>query len=172
MGTLPNEPLAREQEFRRQIEQAAQAKRAARLRRARPWIRIVEPVGNFLLNRIWLPVFLLVLLVFSAFFFVLFGFAIKWTDAYACSIAEARRSPAVIAQLGEPISAGFFAWSFGYSQELSVTNTSFSTVLTGSQGEGTLRVRWYDSPVGSSLQMILDKDGSTHTVYSGPIPCH
>src|SRR5688572_12060789 len=156
---MHNDPLAREQEFRRQIEQAALAKRAARLRRARPWMRVVEPLANFPLIRILLPFTLLVLLVFGAFFFVLFGFAIKWTDAYACSIAEARRSPAVISQLGEPIDAGFFAWSFGYSQELSVTDTSYSTELTGPKGEGTLRVRWYNSPVGSSLQMVLDKDG-------------
>ena len=168
---MHNDPLAREQEFRRQIEQAALDKRAARLRRARPWMRVVEPIANFLLRRLWIPVFLLVLLVFGGFFFVLFGFAIKWTDAYACSIAEARRSPAVIAQLGEPINTGFFAWSFGYSQELSVTNTSFSTALTGPKGEGTLRVRWYNSPIGSSLQMVLEKDGSQHSVYSGPIPC-
>ena len=168
---MHNDPLAREQEFRRQIEQAALDKRAARLRRARPWMRVVEPLANFLLIRILLPFSLLVLLVFGGFFFVLFGFAIKWTDAYACSIAEARRSPAVISQLGEPINAGFFAWSFGYSQELSVTDTSYSTELNGPKGEGTLRVRWYNSPVGSSLQMVLDKDGSQHSVYSGPIPC-
>src|SRR5687767_64074 len=168
---MHNDPLAREQEFRRQIEQAALDKRAARLRRARPWMRVVEPIANFLLRRLWIPVFLLVLLVFGGFFFVLFGFAIKWTDAYACSIAEARRSPVVISQLGEPINTGFFAWSFGYSQDLSVTNTSFSTALTGPKGEGTLRVRWYNSPIGSSLQMVLEKDGSQQSVYSGPIPC-
>lgn len=168
---MHNDPLAREQEFRRKIEQAAQTKRAARLRRARPWLGIAEPIAGFLLNRLWLPVSLLVLLVFGGFFFVLFGFAIKWTEAYACSIAEARRSPSVIAQLGEPVDPGFFAWSFGYSQQLSVTDTSFSTALTGPKGQGTLRVRWYNSPVGSSLQMVLDKDGSQHSVYSGSIPC-
>src|SRR5688572_16278563 len=127
---MDNDPLAREQEFRRQIEHAAQAKRTARLRRSRPWMGVAEPIAGFLLNRLWLPVLLLVILIFGGFFFVLFGFAIKWTEAYACSIAEARRSPAVIAQLGEPINAGFFAWSFGYSQELSVTDTSYSTELT------------------------------------------
>lgn len=168
---MHNDPLAREQEFRRQIEQAAQTKRAARLRRARPWLGVVRPVAHFLLNRPWLPVFLLVLLVFGTFFFVIFGFAIKWTEAYSCSIAEARGSPSVIARLGEPVNPGFFAWSFGYSRELSVTNTSFSTALTGPKGEGTLRVHWYKSPVGSSLQMVLDSDGSQHSVYSGPIPC-
>ena len=168
---MDNDPLAREEEFRRQIEQAAQAKRAARLRRSRPWMGVAEPIAGFLLNRLWLPLFLVVMLMFCGFFFVLFGFAIKWTEAYACSIAEAQRSPVVISQLGEPINAGFFAWSFGYSQELSVTDTSYSTALTGPKGEGTLRVRWYKSPVGSSLQMVLEKDGSQHSIYSGPVPC-
>lgn len=168
---MDNDPLAREQEFRRRIEQAAQAERTARLRRERPGLVVVQRIANFFLYRLWLPVTLLVLLVFGGFFFVLFGFAIKWTEAYACSIAEARRSPAGIAQLGEPIDPGFFAWSFGYSHELSVTDTSFSTALNGPKGTGTLRVRWYDSPVGSSLRMVLDKDGAQHSIYSGPIPC-
>ncbi|HEY5883787.1 MAG TPA: cytochrome c oxidase assembly factor Coa1 family protein [Pyrinomonadaceae bacterium] len=168
---MDDDPLSREKEFRRLIEQAAQSQRTARLRRERPGRVVVQRIANFLLYRLWLPVTLLVLLIFGGFFFVLFGFAIKWTEAYACSIAEARRSQAVIAQLGEPIDPGFFAWSFGYSHELSVTDTSFSTVLNGPKGTGTLRVRWYDSPVGSSLQMVLDKDGTQQSIYSGPIPC-
>src|SRR5688500_4981475 len=104
---MDNDPPAREQAFPPQIEQAALDKRAARLRRARPWLRRVEPLADSLLRRLCLPGSLLVLLVFGGFFFVLFGFAIKWTAAYACSLAQARRSPAVIAQLGEPINTGF-----------------------------------------------------------------
>ena len=168
---MNKDPLAREQEFRRRIEQAAQEKRAARLKRERPGLGVVRRILQFFIFRLWLPVVLLVLLVFGGFFFLLFGFAIKWTEAYACSIAEARRSPVVISHLGEPIEPGFFAWSFGYSHELSVTNTSYSTVLTGPKGEGTLRVGWYKSPIGSSLQMTLEKDGSQHSVYNGTIPC-
>ena len=67
---MDNDPLAREQEFRRQIEQAAQAKRAARLRRSRPWMGGAEPIAGFLVNRLWLPVLLLVILIFGGFFFV------------------------------------------------------------------------------------------------------
>ena len=93
------------------------------------------------------------------------------TDAYACSLAEARRSPVVIAEIGEPVEAGFFAWSSSYSQEGSVTDASFRTALAGPKGKGTLRVRWYNSPVGSSLRMELEKGGRTHTVYGGTIPC-
>ena len=168
---MNNDPLAREQEFRRQLEQAAQAKRAARLKAQRPLRTAIRPVIQFFFYRPVILILMLVLLVFGGFFFVLSGVGIKLTEAYACSIAEARRSPTVIAQIGEPVEQGLFAWSFGYSHELAVTNTSFSTTLTGPKGNGTLRVGWYKAPIGSSLQMVLDKDGSQHTVYSGPIPC-
>jgi hypothetical protein len=115
---------------------------------------------------------LLVILIGVAGFLVfLSGIAIKFTDAYACTLAEARRNPAVIAEIGEPIEAGFFAWSFGYSQRGSVTDTSFSTTLRGPKGDRTLLAQWYSAPVGSSLRMALEKDGIVRQVYAGAIPC-
>ena len=120
-------------------------------------------VGRFL--------FLVALLAFVGLFVYLFGFHIKGTDAYACALAEARRSPAVVAELGEPVEAGLFAWTSSYSQEGSVTDASFRTTLAGPKGEGTLRVRWYNSPVGSAMRLELDKGGRTRAVYSGTIPC-
>jgi hypothetical protein len=114
---------------------------------------------------------LLALLAFVGFFVYIFGLHIKGTEAYACSLAEARRSPVVVAKLGEPIEANFFAWTSNYLREGSVTDTSFSTVLAGPKGKGTLRVRWYLSPVGSALQMELEYGGRKHPVYSGAIPC-
>ena len=120
-------------------------------------------VGRFL--------FLVAILAFVGLFVYVFGFYIKGTDAYACALAEARRSPAVIAELGEPVEAGLFAWTSSYSQEGSVTDASFRTTLEGPKGEGTLRVRWYNSPVGSAMRMELDKGGRTRAVYGGTIPC-
>jgi hypothetical protein len=114
---------------------------------------------------------LLLLLCFGGLFVFIFGVFIKWTDAYTCSMTEARRSPAVVAELGEPIGAGFFAWTFGYSKRGSVTDTSFRTTLTGPKGEGMLRAQWYNSPVGSSLRMELEKDGKKQVIYSGVVPC-
>jgi hypothetical protein len=114
---------------------------------------------------------LVVLLCFGGFFLALFGWAIKLTDAYACSIAEAHRNPAVIAELGEAVEPGFWAWCGAYRQEASVTDTSFRTELRGSKGRGTLRVYWYAAPVGSSLRMELEKDGRTQMIYSGPVSC-
>src|SRR5687768_1145471 len=151
---MDNDPLAREQEFRRQIEQAALDKRAARLRRARPWLGPVGPIADFLLRRLWLPASLLVLLVFGGFFFVLFGFAIKWTDAYACSLAQVRRSPAVIAQLGEPINTGFSPGALGIRKSFPLPTLPSARRSLGQRGKarcvwvGTthlldLRCRWF-----------------------------
>ena len=166
---MNKDPLERERRFREMIERAAADRREARLRR-----RLARGAGVLaapLFARWWLPLPLALVLVFGGFFLFIFGVGIKWTEAYACALAEARRSPAVLAEIGEPVRAGFFAWSFGYSQELSVTDASFRTALAGPKGEGTLRVQWFKSPIGSSLHMELERDGRTLTVYSGPIPC-
>ncbi len=111
------------------------------------------------------------LLAFVGLFLFIFGFHIKWTEAYACSLAEARRSPAVIAELGDPVATGFFARSYSYSQGGGVTTASFSTALKGPKGEGRLFVNWYSSPIGSSLQMELEKEGRKYPVYAGAAQC-
>lgn len=108
---------------------------------------------------------------FAGLFLFIFGYFVKLTDAYACSLGVARRSPAVVEELGEPVEAGFFAWIYGYSQANSVTDTAFRTSLSGPKGGGTLRAKWYRSPVGSSLYIELEKGGRKRVVYSGVIPC-
>ena len=110
-------------------------------------------------------------LLLGGFFLAVFGWGIKLTDAYGCSVAEARRSPVVISEIGEPIEPGFFAWCFAYRQEASVTDTAFSTELKGPKGQGTLRVYWYRAPVGSSLRMEFESNGRSQIIYSGPITC-
>ena len=161
---MQKDPLAREREFREKIERAVRDKHDARVRRA----GVVPRVLGRVLGRVLL---LLLILGFPGLFVYVFGFYVKGTAAYACSLAEARRSPVVIAQLGEPVEAGLFAWTSGYSQEGSVTDASFRTSLTGPKGSGTLRTRWYVSPVGSSMRLELEKDGQTHAVYGGAVPC-
>jgi|GEM_PF-2484719 len=117
------------------------------------------------------PGCLVAFLLFGGFFLGIFGLSAKLTEAYSCSLSVARRSPVVVAELGEPVEPGFFAWLYGYSQEGSVTDTSFRTSLAGPKGEGTMRVGWYRSPVGSSLWIELEKGGRKQVVYSGTIPC-
>lgn len=173
---MGKDPLEREREFREMIERAAAERREARLRRrfARrvgAVARVLSPLAAPFLAHRRLTLALAVSLAFGSLFLFLFGVSIKWTEAYACALSEARRSPVVLAEIGEPVRAGFFAWSFGYSQELSVTDTSFQTTLAGPEGEGTLRVAWYKAPIGTSLRMVLVRDGRMIPVYSGPIPC-
>ena len=116
-------------------------------------------------------VILTALLAFGGFFVYIFGLYVKGTDAYDCSLDVARHSPTVVAEIGEPVEAGFFAWISNYQQEGSVTDTSFRTTLEGPKGKGSLRVRWYNSPVGSALHMVLEKGGRARVVYEGAIPC-
>ena len=160
---MSKDPLERERDFRSAIEQLVLARR--RSRGLRPWAGALRHLFH---PRLLLA---LALICFVGFFVFIFGLFAKWTDAYACSMKVARSSPAVVAELGEPVEAGLFAWSYGYSREGSVTDTAFRTGLAGPKGEGTLRVQWYSSPVGSSLRMELEKDGRTHLVYGGTIPC-
>jgi len=114
---------------------------------------------------------LLAVAAFIGLFVYIFGFYVKSTDAYSCALAESRRNPVVIRELGEPIEPGLFAWSKSYSQEGSVTNASFGTNLTGPKGKGWLRVIWYRSPIGSAMQLELEKGSQIHMVYQGTIPC-
>jgi hypothetical protein len=166
---MSEDPREREREFRKAIEDAALAKRDANYPR-RIGRRIVSGIGSIglILTARWTIV---LILLFGGFFLGVFGWGIKLTEAYECSLAEARRSPVVIAELGEPTEAGFFAWCFAYRQEGSVTDTAFRTKLNGPKGQGTLRVNWYRAPVGSSLRMELEKDGRSQIVYSGPVNC-
>lgn len=168
---MDKDPLERERRFRQSLEDHASARRRSQSRRRRPWLGWLESFGTFLAKR-WGHLFMLFFpLALGGFFLFLFGFYIKWTDAYACSLAQARRSPAVLAEIGEPVAAGFFAWSSSSSGGGGVTTASFSTALKGPKGEGTLFVNWYSSPIGSSLQMELEKEGRKHRVYAGAAQC-
>ena len=160
---MHKDPLDAERDFRQRIEDAAESRRQSR--RSRSWLRMLRL--PFKLPALTL---LLVLLVgLGIFLILLFGVATKWTDAYACTLDEARRSPVVIAELGEPIKAGFFAW--GHWEKGTVTQAWYRTTLAGPKGEGTLRVQLYSSPIGSSLRIELERDGRTHQLYSGPTQC-
>lgn len=167
MENIGEDPHAREREFRQAIERAV----AERRRRSRPVQGCLGRFAGILGPRLWIPVVLMFLLPFGGLFVLFFGLHIKWTQVYACSLAQARRSPAVMAEIGDPVTPGFFAWSSSYIQEGSVVDATYYTALEGPKGNGTLYVRWYSAPVGSSLQMHLNKDGRTLPAYAGPAQC-
>ena len=161
---MRKDPLEAERDFRQQIERAAESRRQAE--RSRHWLRTLT-LPFF--KRPGLILLLVAVVGLGSFLIFIFGVVIKWTNAYACTLDEARRSAVVIAELGEPIEAGFFAW--GHWEKSTVTEARFRTTFAGPKGEGTLRVQLYSSPIGSSLWMELEKDGRTQQVYSGPTQC-
>jgi Cytochrome oxidase complex assembly protein 1 len=160
---MPKDPLEAERDFRQRIKRAAESRRQSQ--RSRKFFGILAL--PFKLPQ--LTLLLVILVGVGSFFIFILGVATKWTNAYACTLAEARRSPVVIAELGEPIEAGFFAW--GNWEKGTVTEAFYRTTLAGPKGKGTLRVQLYSAPIGSSLRMYLDKDGRTQQVYGGPTQC-
>jgi hypothetical protein len=160
---MRKDPLEAERDFRQTIERSVESRRESK--QSRQWLRMLAL--PFKLPG--LTVLLVVLVGLATFLIFIFGVVTKWTNAYACSLDEARRSPMVIAELGEPIEAGFFAW--GHWEKGTVTQAWYRTTLAGPKGEGTLRVQLYSSPIGSSLRMELEKDGRTQQVYGGPTGC-
>jgi hypothetical protein len=166
---MHKDPLERELEFRKSIEQAALARRESHpARRLFRWLTSFVPT---LARRTVTVLAIAIPILFVGLFVVIFGIAVKWTDAYACSMAVASRSPTVLREIGEPLEPGFFVWSFSYIREASVTDASFRTALAGPQGSGTLKVHLYSSPLGSSLNIDLEKNGQTYIVHRGPAQC-
>lgn len=170
---MADDPREGERRFRQGIERAAAARQlAARSRRPRAWVaRVAGWLAAALFWRAWVTPLLAALALLGGVFVLIFGLAVRLTQAYACALSAAERDPAVIARLGAPVEAGFFAWSGGWARRGSVTDGAFSTSLRGPRGEGTLRVRWYDSPVGSSVRIELRTGGETLLVHSGAAPC-
>ena len=116
------------------------------------------------------PSFLILALVGGILFYV-FALSMKHTEVYDCSVSKAKSSPIVIEQLGEPIEEGFFVWTSSYESGGSTEDAHFSTSLSGPKGAGTLYVDSYRTPVNSSLQIVMEKDGRDYDVYRGTFQC-
>lgn len=78
----------------------------------------------------------------AVFFFLIYGAvtgAIKSSDAYAESMAQARSNPEVVAALGEPIESGM--WISGrFSVNGPSGSLDVSIPISGPKGSGTLHV--------------------------------
>jgi hypothetical protein len=116
------------------------------------------------------------LIVFSSIFgvFGIVGGALlmgnKNTKEYECAISEVRKNKQVIDLLGEPIETGWIApGNLSIKDSQRVVN--FSTSLTGPKGNGTLYVKSFRNPIGSSFQMLLTIDGKDITLHNGTYPC-
>lgn len=108
----------------------------------------------------------------------LFGFlgysfllSMKDTPLYNCALSEARKSAVIHEQIGKEFAPGMLVWLSSYESGGSVEQAHFSTGLTGPNGEGTLYIDSYKSPLGSSFSLKLETSGGSSTVYQGPYPC-
>jgi hypothetical protein len=94
----------------------------------------------------------------------------KNTEEYECAMSEVKKNNQVRDLLGEPMEAGWLAPG-NFSIKNSERNIGFSTSLTGPKGSGTLYVKSFRNPIGSSFQMLLTIDGKDITLHNGTYPC-
>ncbi len=100
-----------------------------------------------------------------------FGFSIKTTPEYRCVLQVARSSAAVAEVAGEPLQPGLLAWTSYFESGGGLRQGRFSTHLTGPQGRVKLVAEFYRTPIGDSLGVWLNKDGSEIEIYNGRYPC-
>jgi hypothetical protein len=105
------------------------------------------------------------------FMMYIFGFSIKSSSQYACTLEQARRSREVTWQLGEPIEPGFFAWLSYHESQGSISQGSFSTSVSGPRGNGRIRAEYYRAPVHSYLYVQFKGSEGWVDVYRGDYPC-
>jgi len=94
----------------------------------------------------------------------------KNTEEYQCAMEGINKHKEVLNLLGEPMEAGWIAPG-NFSLKNSERTVHFQTSLTGPKGSGTLYVKSFRNPIGSSFQMLLEKDGQDIPLYNGTYPC-
>jgi hypothetical protein len=118
-------------------------------------------------------------ILFSVGFFILmnlfmgyiFGFSVKNTKEYACTLERVKRSPLVLRELGEPIEAGRIAWLYSRESGGGRAETSFGTSVSGPYGSSRIRANSYLAPVGSYLLVQYRSEEGWLDVYNGDYPC-
>ena len=111
------------------------------------------------------------MLLFPAGMLLFFGLFIKTTGEYACVIQTVEQHPKVVEALGEPIEAGFFAWSPFFESEGHVRQGYFTTRISGPRGRGKIKADFYRAPVGSTLEIYFEMDGQETVLHSGTYTC-
>lgn len=109
--------------------------------------------------------------LFPAGMVLFFGLFIKTTDEYDCVMRTVEEQPEVADALGEPIEAGFFAWSPFFESGGHVRQGYFSTRVSGPRGHGRIKADFYRAPVGATLEIRFEVDGRETTLYSGDYAC-
>ena len=134
-----------------------------------PNIIIMAPVPPKRRSRIWrtLKLILFLGLAFGS-CALLFAFAIKYTEEYACVLKFVKEDKTVLQTVGEPVEPGLFAWTLYFTWEGSVRQTAFSFRVTGPKGHGQVKARTYRAPVGSSMFIHFEGQEIYNGVYSCP----
>jgi hypothetical protein len=100
-----------------------------------------------------------------------FGFSVKQTKEYACALEQAKRSPLILRELGEPIEAGRMAILYSRESGGAEATTAFSTRISGPNGRGQIRASSHLAPVGSYLLVQYKSAEGWIDVYNGGYPC-
>ena len=116
-----------------------------------------------------LVIFGIIVTIFAVVFGAVFVGS-KSTYEYKCSMEQVRSNSDAKSLLGEPIEESFYIIP-SIKIEGSRRFVEFSTTLSGSKGEGTLKVNSIRDGFRSDFLMILEKDGNATTLYKGKYPC-
>jgi hypothetical protein len=109
----------------------------------------------------------------GAFMIMVFGYSIKGSILYQCSVQKAQSNPGVVKLIGTPIKADTFAWITDYKSSGSRESGHFTTGLSGPKGSGTLDVTGThdDSTNTTQLNATFAADGQRVRVNSGAAKC-
>jgi len=102
----------------------------------------------------------------------IFGFSIKLTDEYACTMAVAQQHQLVIEELGQPVEPALLAWTQSYESGGGEVRAVFSTSVSGPRGSGQVRANVYRTPLGESFLIeYRNQAGDWVRLHSGSSPC-
>ena len=92
------------------------------------------------------------------------------TDAHVCGLAAVRHSPLAVRMLGRPIvQLGITGGSTSRANGELTEDVRFT--VRGPLGTAYVIARGKRSPAESRLDVLLGRNGSSVTIYSGPFDC-
>ena len=126
-----------------------------------------------IVTRLWkVTIGLAQLIFFPAFMLFIFGFSIKLSGAYACIMQIVEQDPRVIAEIGEPVIPGFFAWTTSYEGGFGYSTGHFYTSVSGPRGRGRIEAAFQSDPIYDILMNIKFKIHGVETeLYRGALAC-
>ncbi|MBN2257578.1 MAG: hypothetical protein JW704_07115 [Anaerolineaceae bacterium] len=115
----------------------------------------------------WILLFALVPIILIA----VFGLFVKTTPEYKCALNIVEDNEQIFNILGKPIRPGLFAWLMYYERGGMESHGAYTTSVTGPKGSGDIKVGFYRTPIGSSLEIWFTINGDEMEVYNSSYPC-